>query len=87
MKVEKYSTIPEVATFVQTLTGQTPTFTAFAMNWRGVIAPKSEQDLRQIGLRKSDIRLLSNITVEQGTVIHQQFQQSTTRAGTWRPTT
>ena len=81
LKVHKYSVLhPEVAPYVRTLTGLSPTFSAFVANWRGVISPLSAQDLLKLGLRKSDLTLLSVSVVEQGTVLHRMFQQTTSRA-------
>jgi len=80
-KVRKYAiTNPEVAPFVKNLTGKDPEFSAFVSNWRGILAPESANDMLKFGLRKRDLAILSVSVVELGTVIHRQFQQTTSRA-------
>lgn len=51
-KVAKYEAIPEVTTYVKNLTGHAPKFSALAMNWRGIITPQTEQDMRSLRIRK-----------------------------------
>ena len=83
-KVSKYEAIPELKTFVTTLTGHEPEFSALAINWRGAISPQTELDMRSYGIRKKDLSFLSAVTIEQSTWIHQQFMKSTTRSMNWR---
>ena len=83
-KVHKYSNVPQIAQYFREMGKEPPYFSAFAVNWRGVVSPKSAADLRSFGVRKWDIRLLSVATVEQGTVMHRLFQQSTARSSGWQ---
>ena len=83
-KVHKYSNVPQIAQYFREMGKEPPYFSAFAVNWRGVVSPKSAADLRSFGVRKWDIRLLSLATVEQGTVMHRLFQQSTARSSGWQ---
>ena len=82
-KVDKYSEFPEIVQYVKQISrGVTPAtiepeFTALAVNWRGIINPQSEADLRRYGFRTSAIKLLAVRAVEYGTVIHRQFNTST----------
>ena len=83
-KVAKYEAIPEVTTYVKNLTGHTPKFSALAMNWRGIIAPQTEQDMRSLRIRKKDLSFLSIVCIEQSTWIHQKFQQMLSKSTSWR---
>ena len=78
-KVEKYSAVREISQFLRETTGLEPLFSALAVNWRGVIAPQSAADLREVGITKRELKLLSLITVEQTALIHRHFYQSTYR--------
>ena len=90
-KVAKYSEFPEIAQYVKQISGGItppsiePEFSAFAVSWRGVIAPQSEADLRKYGFRASAIKLLAVRAVEYGTVIHRQFNASTATFRKSRP--
>ena len=80
-KVEKYSAVREISQFLRETTGLEPLFSALAVNWRGVIAPQSAADLREVGITKRELKLLSLITVEQTALIHRHFYQSTCTRG------
>ena len=51
-------------------------YSAFAVNWRGVIAPQRALDMKSLGLTNHELKLQSMITVEQTTIIHRHFHQS-----------
>ena len=78
-KVEKYSTVEEISTFVEVNSGCRPFYSALAVNWRGVISPQSALDMKNLGLTNQELKLLSMITVEQTAIIHRHFHQSTYR--------
>ena len=83
-KVAKYEAILEVTTYVKNLTGHAPKFSALAMNWRGIIAPQTEQDMRSLRIRKKDLSFLFIVCIEQSTWIHQKFQQMLSKSTSWR---
>ena len=76
-KVDKYSQHEEISTSVERLAGSTPDFGSICISWRGVFSPASAAHLRRLGMTQADLGLLSAITVEQGTVIHRLFNDST----------
>ena len=78
-KVEKYSGMAELNQRVRQITGHTPTYSAFAVNWRGVISGTSAREMLNFGLRKYQLELLSVCCVEWGTAIYRHFSQSTLR--------
>ena len=79
-KIKKYSDDhPKVGPWVKALTNFEPTFSALVINWRGCVDSRMEVDLRSMGLRKSDIQLLSVSTVEWGTIAHRLFMCCTSR--------
>ena len=83
-KVDKYAAIEAVQTEMAHLSGhRNLVFSAFAVNWRGVVSGRSASDLLSFGIRRTDIKLLSLVTVEQGTVIHRCFQTNTYRRPGW----
>ena len=79
-KVDKYNT-EEIREKVTQLTGAEPGFSSICISWRGVFAPASAADLRDMGFTQADLGLLSAITVEQGATVHRIFYQSTMRTG------
>ena len=80
-KVEKYGKHQEVRDSVEQLTSSQPRFSSIIVSWRGVFAPASASDLRELGFTQADLGLLAAITVEQGAVIHRIWNQSTSRVG------
>lgn len=78
-KVTKYETPEEISRTVQSTSGFRPWFSAFAVNWRGCVSPKTAADMRELGLTNRELNLLSAVTVENTALIHRHFYQSTFR--------
>ena len=76
-KVKKYSAVEEISQFVEVSSSFRLSYSAFAVNWRGVIAPQRALDMKSLRLTNHKLKLLSMISVEQTTIIHQHFHQST----------
>ena len=75
-KVEYYGRYPEIVAQTVAVTGNAPELSAFAVNWRGCVAPSSASFLRARGFTKADLVLLSAVCVEQGARIHRVHWQS-----------
>ena len=69
----------EVREWVKRKTKVEPEFSAFAVSWRGIVNPQSEEDLKKYGWSKFHIKLLAVETVESGCYIHRLFQSETTQ--------
>ena len=69
-KVAFYGQYPEIEEQTEQITGARPSFSAFAVNWRGCVSPWTASDMKGLGLTDADLLLLSAITVEQGAIIH-----------------
>ena len=75
-KVEYYSQHEEIIRGAEAISETPTTFSSITISWRGIFAPQSASDLRGLGFSKSDLELLSAITVEQGAVVHRLFHRS-----------
>lgn len=79
-KAQYYSREPEIAQWVATRFNIDPSqvgFGACVLNWRGAFSPQSAKLLKDLGLKTSDLTLLSIRTVEYGYKVWKQFKDST----------
>ena len=58
LKTSYYNT-EDISRWVQQETGHLPSFTSVTFNWRGLLANASMQALKDLGLKKPDIKLLT----------------------------